>query len=243
MPDPVPRPARRFAGLLIRREVWLPSWRLVLGMLLVFGGAGLIGIRGLCLFLSQNIRVGGPVLVMEGWPPDFVVEATVAEFRRGGYDRILVTGGAIPKGRPLSQWKSYAEVGATTLHRLGVPAEKIIPIPGGEVDRDRTFDSALELRRWMLREGGIPPAVQVVTCGPHARRTRMMFQAALGPGTRVGMIAVPDPAYPAAHWWINSIGFRETIAETVAYTYARFWFRAPGSKESAAEKTSSGSIR
>jgi hypothetical protein len=243
MPDSASQPARRFRGLLIRREVWLPSWRLVLVLFLVFAGTGLLAIRGLCLFLSQNIRVGGTVLVMEGWPPDFVVEATVAEFRRGGYERILVTGGAIPKGRPLSEWKSYAEVGATTLRRLGVPADRVIPIPGGEVDRDRTFDSALELRHWMMGEGGIPPVVQVVTCGPHARRTRMMFQAALGPGTRVGMIAVPDPAYPAAHWWINSIGFRETIAETVAYTYARFWFHAPELKESTSGKSGSSVIR
>ena len=66
--------------------------------------------------------------------------------------------------------------------------------------------------------------INVVTEDVHARRTRLLFQEALGPDVKVGIIAVPSPEYEARHWWRYSEGVREVIGESIAYVYARFLF-------------------
>ncbi len=222
---PPNRPGRAW-GLLRRYELWLPSLRgLLVALCLLVGGLGL-AVRNQCVFLSVNDRVGGDLLVLEGWVPDHVVRAAMDEFRSGGYRQLLVTGGGIDRGESLSEWKTYAELGQASLIRLGFPREKISAVIGPQADRDRTFNCALQLREWFLRQGGIPPVIQVISTGPHCRRTRLMFEVGLGPKIRVGILAVPDPAYPQRRWWINSTGFREVIAESIAYVYARFIFHA-----------------
>ena len=67
-------------------------------------------------------------------------------------------------------------------------------------------------------------AVNIVTEDVHARRTRLLFQKALGNGVTVGIIAVPNPDYDAKRWWRYSEGVREVVGEVIAYLYARFFF-------------------
>jgi hypothetical protein len=155
-----------------------------------------------------------------------VVRAAIEEFNRGGYRRILVTGGGIDRGEPLSEYKTFGELGRASLVRMGFPADKVSAVVGATVDRDRTFNSALQLRERLQREGGLPDRLQIVSTGPHGRRTRLLFEAAFGPKTRMGILSVPDPRYPEHRWWINSVGFRDVVAESIAYVYARFVFHA-----------------
>ena len=220
-----PRPTRAW-GLLRRHSVWLPSLPgLLLGLCLVALGVGML-IRDQCVFLSVNERVGAQVLVLEGWVPDHVVRAAMEEFNRGGYRRILVTGGGIDRGEPLSEFKTFGELGRATLIRLGFPADKVSAVEGPAVDRDRTYNSALQLRARLQRDGALPDRIQILSTGPHGRRTRLLFEAAFGHQTRVGILSVPDPRYPQRRWWINSVGFRDVVAESIAYFYARFVFHA-----------------
>ena len=65
--------------------------------------------------------------------------------------------------------------------------------------------------------------------GPHARRTRLLFQEAFGSKVAVGVIAVPDDAYDPRHWWRSSEGVRDVVGEAIAYVYARFFFYPAGS--------------
>ena len=67
-------------------------------------------------------------------------------------------------------------------------------------------------------------AVNVLTEDVHARRTRLLFEMALGPGVKVGIIAVPNADYEAARWWRYSEGVRSVLGESIAYVYARFFF-------------------
>jgi len=64
-------------------------------------------------------------------------------------------------------------------------------------------------------------SINVVTEDAHARRTRLLFQKALGNDVRVGIISIPNPDYDAKHWWRYSEGVREVIGEGIAYTYAK----------------------
>ena len=67
-------------------------------------------------------------------------------------------------------------------------------------------------------------AINVLTQDVHARRTRLLFQRALGERATVGIIAVSNPDYDAGHWWRYSEGVRDVISEAIAYLYARFLF-------------------
>ena len=70
-------------------------------------------------------------------------------------------------------------------------------------------------------------SINVVTEDVHARRTRLLFQKALGNDVAVGIISVPNPDYDARHWWRYSEGVKDVFAESVAYIYARLLFFYP----------------
>ena len=67
----------------------------------------------------------------------------------------------------------------------------------------------------------------MITGGPHARRSRLMFEKALGKGVTVGVMAIPANDYDERHWWHSSQGVRIIIGEALAYAYARLLFYPP----------------
>jgi uncharacterized SAM-binding protein YcdF (DUF218 family) len=66
--------------------------------------------------------------------------------------------------------------------------------------------------------------VHLVTTGPHGRRSRLLFQKALGKDYNVGVTCLEDASYDPAHWYCYSEGVRSVIGEFIAYTYAKFFF-------------------
>ncbi|MGB5457370.1 MAG: hypothetical protein WBO18_15570, partial [Gammaproteobacteria bacterium] len=67
-------------------------------------------------------------------------------------------------------------------------------------------------------------SLDVVSLGPHARRTQWLFQIAVGDKIKVGVIAATPEDYDADDWWTWSSGVRAVVSEAVAYLYARFVF-------------------
>ncbi len=237
MPNPVPtvvssqRTATAdevcFFGLARRRTVWLPTWRAGLLSVVVLAIAGAVFVKTLHPFLEMTQRAGGGVLAVEGWGPDFSFRAAAEEFSRGGYSQLVVTGGPIEKGAPFIGQDTYAGLGAATIGSMTGRTNLAIAVPAPEVRTDRTYASAVALRKWLSRSGPLPKKLDVLTTGAHARRTWMLFRTAF-PGTvEVGVIAVPDDRYDASRWWTSSDGFRTTTSEFIAYLYAKFLFRAP----------------
>jgi uncharacterized SAM-binding protein YcdF (DUF218 family) len=92
------------------------------------------------------------------------------------------------------------------------------------MDRDRTYASAVALRVWLREHSMNVHSINVVTEGAHARRTRLMFQEALGKDVGVGIIAVPNPDYDQKRWWLYSEGVKEVGSEAFAYIYSRLLF-------------------
>jgi uncharacterized SAM-binding protein YcdF (DUF218 family) len=86
----------------------------------------------------------------------------------------------------------------------------------------------LVLRDWLMRHHIACPALNVVTQGAHARRSRLLFEKAFGGGTRIGVIPIPADDYDAQAWWRTSAGVRDVIGETIAYVYARLFFYEQG---------------
>ncbi|MDB6155515.1 MAG: hypothetical protein JWL90_3968 [Chthoniobacteraceae bacterium] len=203
----------------------MPTWRAWLLVLLVAGTLGPFGLRAIHDFLAVNAPViGTETLVMEGWANDATVAATIREFNQGHYKRLYVTGGPIDKGAPLFKYKTYAEVGAATLVAFGFNPALVHAIPAPEMIRDRTYGSAVAFKEGL--KAGPVSSFNVVSTGPHCRRTWLLYQRACGADCEVGIISVDDLMFDRQRWWASSMGFRSVSDELLAYCYARFFFKA-----------------
>jgi hypothetical protein len=214
----------RWKGLLRRAPAWRLTrrgWAVVVVLVLV-GIAGFV--RFIHPFLALNAPVSAKVLVVEGWVPDSALEAAVREFHEHGYQRVYVTGIPIERGAPLSEYKTYAALGAAVLENFGVPTNRVQAVASPDVRRDRTYACALALRDWMNARDELPASLNLLTLGVHARRSRLLYEDVFGDKCRIGVIAAEDQSYDPQRWWTGSQGVRLVVGETVAYVYARVFF-------------------
>lgn len=211
-------------GLIHRRSCWLPTvhgW-MVLFVVSLSSAAFIVGRIHPFLSISDPISGGG--LVAEGWMPDYAMEQVIAEFERGRYTRLYVTGGPIERGRLLQKYGTSAEAGAAMLVELGLDADVVQPVPAPRSRTDRTYISAIALRNWFARNGIEERSLTVVSLGVHARRSRLLFQTAIGRSIPVGVIAVEDESHDPMRWWRSSEGFRTVTDEAIAYLYTTLIF-------------------
>lgn len=212
-------------GILVRKERWGFSWRgwltcAVLGC--VTAGFLLFNVQP---FLAETHRVSTDTLVVEGWIHEYAIRAAVEEFKKGSYQRVFSTGGpVVGNGGYVNDYQTSASVGAGLLKEQGLSTELVQMVPSHVLDRDRTYASAVALRVWFHEHNMNVPSVNVITEGAHARRTRLMFEKALGKDVAVGIIAVPNPDYDQRRWWRYSDGVKEVSSETLAYIYTRLLF-------------------
>jgi uncharacterized SAM-binding protein YcdF (DUF218 family) len=214
-------------GLLRRRQCLVPTLRGWVLLALSFAALALFGAREIYPFLAVTDPVPGGVLVVEGWVPDYMLEAAIAELRQNHYTKLFVTGIPLERGAPLSEYTNYAYLGAASLVKLGLGANDVQAVPTGLTQRDRTYATALSLKHWWREHAAAPTKINLITSGPHARRSRLLFQKALGKEVTVGVVALEARDYDERHWWHSSQGVRITIGETLAYAYARLLFYPP----------------
>ena len=215
---------KRLWGLLRRRQCLVPTWQGWLVLVLVWAALGALAIREIHPFLAVNDPQPGGYLVVEGWAPDYALEQAVAEFRRQHYEKLIVTGGPLVWGAPLSEYKTYADLAAATLVKLGLNTNVVQAVPSKLVRQDRTYAAAISLRDWLVAHHLAASKVHLMTEGPHARRSRLLFQKVLGKDVTVGITAIPLRDYDARHWWRYSAGVRAVIDESVAYVYTSLFF-------------------
>ena len=178
-------------------------------------------------FLAPTKPVGGDILVVEGWLPDYALEKVKELFQQGSYQLLVTTGGKISVGYHLSEYKTWAELAASTLKNLDFPEDKIMTAPVHKnIKRDRTYHSILAVQRRLHKEGLNEASIDVVSFGVHARRTWVLFEEVFS-SVNVGVIAITPITYDTSYWWLSSVGVRSVISETVAYLYARFIFSSP----------------
>ena len=139
----VKKPRRPFWGLVRRRECLLPTWRGWLLLLLAGLSLAIVAVKKVQPFLAVTDPVAGGALVVEGWAPDYALEEAVVEFQRHHYTKLYVVGVPLEKGAPLSEYKTYAELGAATLLKLGLTPAKSRRCP-----RRRCARTARMRRRW-----------------------------------------------------------------------------------------------
>ena len=227
--------------LVRRRLVWLPTvWGLlavVVAAALTLALAGMASARWLGRHLAQSEPAaagsgqGARTLVVEGWLSAGDLDAAVAAFRQGRYERVLVTGGPFDEWPEERHFPSYAERAADYLRRHGLADTVVTAVPAPASAQDRTFQSAVMVREWAARTGTRLDAIDLFSSGVHSRRSRLVFAMALGPGVEVGVLAAPPSGYELDRWWKTSAGAKAVLGEaiSVAWTRCCFWPALPGS--------------
>lgn len=212
-------------SLVVRKERWGLSRRGWLVFLCVSIFSGYLFVTKIHSFLAVTDRVPANVLVIEGWLDPYAVEAAMTEFKSGSYQKLITTGGPEEgMGNYCPVYDTQAHQSAGFLKKAGIPQTVIQSVPSLIVGKDRTYHSALALRKWFQEHDLQVGSFNVLTADVHARRTRLLFQEAFGSQTKVGIISVPNPDYDARHWWRSSEGVRKVVDETIAYIYAKFLF-------------------
>jgi len=202
-------PRRALWGLLSRKQRWSLSWRGGMILALILASALLLVdalvLKGVYPFLATTHRVDTDVLVVEGWIHEYAIRAALKEFQSNHYARIFTTGGPVEgTGGYINDYCTWASVGADLLRKNGLANGSVQMVPSRVMDRDRTYGSAVALRNWFHDHNMPVRSVNVLTEHMHARRTRLLFQKALGKDIRVGIIDV--------------------VSEFAAYLYARLLF-------------------
>ncbi len=218
---------KTFFGLLRRKECLCLTWRGRFVVLALVALALLGFVRGIHPFLAIHDSQPGGFLVVEGWAPDYVFDVVTNEFATHHYAKIYVTGNPIDKGAPLMEYKTAAELGAATLAKMGLDTNCFEAVPAPFVARDRTYTSALTLKKKLAAEGKLPAKLNVITLDAHSRRTRLLVQQVFGADATIGILAIPCRDYDEAHWWRSSPGVRTVMGELLAFGYARFVFTKP----------------
>lgn len=119
-------------------------------------------------FLAYENPNDSDVFIIEGWVPDYVLDRGILPVEEGRCRLLITTGGPLEVGSELSQYKTYADMTATRLVKMGFHQDQILPLPSPAVDKDRTYASALEVGDWLVEHPDIRRA-NLITQGPHAR--------------------------------------------------------------------------
>ncbi len=183
--------------------------------------------RNLDSFLSLNKPLESRILIVEGWVPDFAYPEIINEFKTKKYDLIITTGGEITRATMFTDYLTTAELTKASLIIMGIDTNKIVAIARGKVTKNRTFHSALSVKKWFEQNHEHPETVNLILVGVHTRRSRYLFQKAFGKEISVGSICLNDIGYDQSKWWRSSKGFRQVVNETLAYVYVKLFFRVP----------------
>jgi len=204
-----------------RKPTWL-GWLLIASILTTLFFSFISNTYG---FLAPQAPPHKGVMVVEGWMHDFALDEAITMYKLGDYDKIVCTGVPIETGNYLVQFKSFSEMTAARLRKLGIPENEIVVTTAELQKKDRTYLSAVALREAIMAYNIEGTDFHLVTTGPHGRRSRLLFQKALGDKYNIGITCLEDTGYESKHWYAYSMGVRKVIGESIAYLYAKFIFR------------------
>jgi hypothetical protein len=162
--------------------------------------------------------------VIEGWVPNYAVEEGIAEFKGKPYVKIFTVGADPLNGVNIEPGDSLAFECAKRLKWLGMDMDHVQPVAAHIKYRNRTYQSAVALREWAETNNVPLKSFNLITLGPHARRSRLLFEEAFKGQANVGIISVENREYDPKRWWKYSEGVKELLGEGVGYVYARLVF-------------------
>jgi hypothetical protein len=195
-----------------------------LALLLILVIAVNVVVRSIYPFLAVTQPVGASVLVVEGWLGEKELDGAIAVFKSGGYRQIVTTGGPLHSWPETQNDSTAAHRAADYLRRRGLATVPITPAPSPLTLQDRTYTSALMVRAWAQRSGIELTKLDVVSRGPHARRSRLLYEQAFGPEVRIGVFALRPADYNEARWWRTSTGARDVAEQAMGLVWVKLFF-------------------
>ncbi len=200
------------------------TWRGWLLAIILIIGAFITFLANLYPFLAPDKPPKSGVMIVEGWIHDFALDEAVLMYKSGNYSKIVCTGVPIETGSYIQQFKSYPEMTAARLRKLGIPEEEIVVTVADDNTKDRTYQAAVAMREGIMAYNIDETNLHLVTAGPHGRRSRMLFKKALGRDYNIGVTCLEESSYDSNSWYTCSEGARSVIGEFVAYIYAKLFF-------------------
>lgn len=217
-----------------RRQIWLPTFwgALLIGGALTATGLGLAS-NAYALLAPQQPAPGARTLIVEGWLNRAELQQAAAVVRAGRYERLIATGGPIDPEVDAGQWGNHAQRTAAHLREFIGAAVPVIAVETPASAQERTYLSAVMVRRWARQTGTRLGTVDLFSAGVHARRSWLLYRMALGPEVEVGVLAARPSGFDAERWWTNSMGAKSTLGEALSLGWTRccFWPGAPGSHD------------
>jgi len=228
MTRPTNTPESSCCKLMLRRQAWIPTWR---GWLLLLAACVIAGFacrQGAHSFLALDQPVAADVLVVEGWVPNYALKRGLDLSLEQKCRFVLLTGGTVKGEVNPELGDTYAQMALKRLQRIGGDLPHVFAVSSPELMpepvRDRTYAEAMAVKKWLKDQGVSVRSINVLTVGPHARRSRLLFQKAFGADVEIGVIAVKNREYDPHVWWRYSEGVKEVLSEGGAYFYARLLF-------------------
>lgn len=177
-------------------------------------------------FLAQTRpQPHAALILIEGWLADAELEQILSMLES---DQIIVTtGGPVTFGQKILQYDNYAELTTVRLIQMGISPERIITAPAPQTDRDRTYVSAMAVRKKMEEEGLFGKSAELYSIGAHGRRSHFLFQRVFGKDYPLGVVSIAPLHYHLDHWYLYSEGVRHVMSEFLAWIYARFFMIYP----------------
>lgn len=198
--------------------------QIILVLIIIFIAGTVFYFNYIHKFLSVNHPVKADVLVIEGWVPDFALQIGLDDFRHDHYKLLITSGGPLSRHSYLSEYRTEAEISQASLRAMGLGRDSLHAVPGPFVYTERTYNSALAVKQFLIQNRIKPKSFNVLTVGPHARRTLLLYHKAFGKDWNIGIINAVWPGYEGKFWYNSSEGFRMMVDETVAWFYAEFFF-------------------
>jgi len=210
------------------------GWLLVFvfSILLIFGF-----VKTIVPFLSAEETVDARIMVVEGYVPDYAYPDIIRIFYEDDYELIIASGTSFDQGFYIAGMKTAAELIRNSLINLGFDSTKVVAVPvPPDVYKDRTWHSAWYTFNYIRESLPDVESVNIVSLGPHARRSKYLFEMVYEPEIRLGNIVMPHHSVKSGDWYKSSRGFRTVINETIAYLYVKLFFSPDISKDSSEPK-------
>jgi len=217
---------KNYFHLITLKERWgLTLWGHLL-ILSVISLLILLGAGNIYNVLAPVHREKADILVLEGFISDYVLQDAINEFRKNNYKLLITTGTPLEYGDLLSPYKNTAMVAGMSLLKMGFDSTRLVIVGASEIRNDRTYNSAVALKKWLVKNRPQTKSINLMTMGVHGARSQLLFQEAMGDTIRVGIISLKNFYYGPHSWWKSSKGVRETMNETFGYFYVRLFFRS-----------------
>ena len=104
------------------------------------------------------------------------------------YDMLKLDG----KLRFINDITSTAQLARSRLINMGIDSTKITAVSAEKVRINRTLTSALAFRNWLSIQEKDVNGINIISLGPHARRTWMTYNKILDEKYKIGIISIPE---------------------------------------------------